>query len=309
MESNDICYLCGEKAVLQLSHIIPSFVVDWLKSTSGTGFMRRGNAPNLRVPDGLKRYLLCNECEQRFNKWETPFAEEIFVPLHQERANKFIKYGPWLEKFAVSVSWRVLILFKLDGYLSGFPPNLVPAVDKALKTWKEFLLGERPHPGRFEHHMLLLGPIQETTLLTGLPPNINRYLLRHIHTDVAYSETKAFVYIKLCRILLVGFIEMPNPNEWEGTKLRVKTGTFQSRDQTYIIPDYLGDYLIESARKTHIVLQSISERQKKRIEEIYMLDLDRAAESESFRAMTYDVMMFGDAAFEQLESENDKKEE
>ena len=211
VEPNDICHLCEQKATLKLSHVIPRFVWKRFKHTSPTGLIRFGLNPNKLEQDGYKIYLLCECCEQRFNRYETTFAEEIFIPLHEEQDSKF-RYGPWLEKFAVSISWRVLTFLKLKNALSSFPSNLIPAIDRALRTWKDFLLDRRENPGRFEQHMVPLGPIIKNNDM-DMPPNMNRYFLRSVDIDVAHSPIAVFVYTKMCRILLMGFIEMPNPRD------------------------------------------------------------------------------------------------
>ena len=46
-----ICALCNDKADLRKSHIIPAFFGSYLKKTSATGYLRSGEAPNLRVQD------------------------------------------------------------------------------------------------------------------------------------------------------------------------------------------------------------------------------------------------------------------
>jgi hypothetical protein len=73
------CRLCFTKTELLESHIIPSFVYKWLKSTSGTGFLRFGMEPNRRAQDGHKRFWLCGVCEARLNYWETKFANTSFI--------------------------------------------------------------------------------------------------------------------------------------------------------------------------------------------------------------------------------------
>ena len=125
------CQLCGKKRDLKESHMIPSFVYKWLKASSGTGHIRFGGTPNLRSQDGYKVYLLCGSCEDLFNTWETTFANLIFHPLNKGEASSF-KYGPWMLKFAVSVSWRVLTYFIKEIDLSHFPTNLQEKAKRAL---------------------------------------------------------------------------------------------------------------------------------------------------------------------------------
>jgi len=288
------CHLCNKHRELKESHILPKFVYKWLKDSSGTGFIRFGETPNLRVQDGYKIYLLCDECEGLFNKWETEFANSIFHPLNQGISNTF-NYGPWMLKFAVSVSWRVLTFFIEEKDLSHFPPILQKKAKIALSNWKKFLLGQAPHPSRFEQHILPFDRVEQFTY-PGMPPNINRYILRTVDIDTVHSGDKAaYVYSKIGRIVLVGFIEMPYPREWKGTKLHVKRGVLGSKH--YILPTGFGDYFIHKAKRLIAVQQSMSENQRKKIDETYRKDLDRAADSETMKAMDYDVSLFGNNAF------------
>jgi hypothetical protein len=39
------CALCGRAGPMLLSHIVPKFVFDWLKDSSGTGRIRTGFRP------------------------------------------------------------------------------------------------------------------------------------------------------------------------------------------------------------------------------------------------------------------------
>lgn len=285
-----ICRLCDNNRELRESHIIPSFVYRWLKETSGTGFIRFGHNPNLRTQDGYKPYWLCDNCEGLFNSWETEFANNIFHPLNKGTSLNF-PYGPWLLKFAVSVSWRVLNFFIEDHDISHFPDVLQKKANNALSKWKEFLLDHSPHPAQFEQHMLPFDRLKSSDY-PDMPPNINRYILRTVDIDhVCVGETNGFVYSKMGRIVLIGFIEMPHPWQWKGTKLHVKKGVLGSKH--YSLPAEFGEYFVNKARRLAEINNSISSNQKQKIEQSYKKDIDRAIKSESLKAMDYDVKMFG----------------
>jgi hypothetical protein len=176
-------------------------VYKWLKETSGTGFLRFGLEPNKRKQDGYKLYWLCAECEDRLNHWETKFANRIFHPLNNGAINK-IAYGPWLLKFCVSVSWRVMNLMLEEFDISHYPKNLKNCALSAQKIWKEFLLDKREHPNRNEQHFLPLDAIESFTV-PNMPPNINRYILRSVDIDAVWDEKSAFVYSKLGRFVIL----------------------------------------------------------------------------------------------------------
>ena len=76
------CRLCGDKAELRDSHVVPAFVARWIKDTSATGFLRSFNQPNRRVQDFKTERLLCQRCEQRFSSAEDQFSRLLFCPFH-----------------------------------------------------------------------------------------------------------------------------------------------------------------------------------------------------------------------------------
>ena len=69
-----------------------------------------------------------------------------------------------------------------------------------------------PDPGKFELHVLPVDLIADATG-SEMPPNMNRYLARAVDMDVVSSNRSAFVYTKLCKLIVVGIIQMPDPRE------------------------------------------------------------------------------------------------
>jgi len=238
-------------------------------------------------------HLLCQDCEQRLNKWETPFHRGVFLPLHEGKACQ-VQYGDWFLKFAVSVSWRVLTLHMREGALSHLTPELQRRAADACETWKDFMLGHRSHPGQFEQHMLPLGEVDGFTG-PDVPPNLNRYLLRSVDPRVYRIKDRAFVYSKMCHFVLIGFINMPHPRRWQGTKVHVRHGTFGGRG--YSVPNDLWAAIKDGALRVRRHERSISERQSNCIEEAYRGDMERFERSETFRATDQDVKLFGPKTF------------
>lgn len=128
-----------------------------------------------------------------------------------------------------------------------------------------------------------------------MPSNINRYILRTVDIDaVRVGEKNGFVYSKMGRIVLIGFIDML-PHQWKGTKLHVESGVLGSKH--YSLPAEFGEYFVNRARSVSKINDSISPNQKRKFEETYKKDIGRAIKSETFKAMDHDVKMFGKKAF------------
>ena len=183
----DKCRLCERTAELQLSHILPAYVIRWLKRTS-IGPLRTGAEPDVRTQDGPKTYLLCRECEQMFQKWEKPFAEQIFTALHRpdDQLPEKLPYQEWALRFAVSVSWRALALSTEHERFPHIPISDQQLLRKALSTWSQFLCDKRPNPAEFEHHLLSFTGVRRTS--HDVSPFLNRYILRSVDLDLAEAD-------------------------------------------------------------------------------------------------------------------------
>ena len=296
------CRLCCKKKELRESHIIPKFVFDWQKESSGTGFLRSSEMPNKRVQDGKKEHMLCGDCETLLNQWETLFATKIFHPLNKREAIRF-EYQSWLLKFAVSVSWRVLTWYKPDT-LSEISESGKALIAKALQTWKEFLFDQHPHPGSFEQHMILLDVIKSIQNIDNLPPNWNRFMTRGCHINLAHSEGHPlYIYTKMGRITLLGFIGINYPRQWVGTKIHVKRGIIGGNIK---LPVQFLDYMKDRAITELHQQDRISKNQNEAINRTYRKDPGRGVMSETFQSLDHDVRLFGiSAVFNKKDASNE----
>lgn len=291
------CRLCQAESDLQLSHILPAFLYRWLRESSGNGYLRASNEPNQRVQDGIKKYWLCSSCESLFSRSETAFAGQLFHP-YLSASNRPFRYSRWLLHFCTSVSWRVLHFYSEEGLLKDWESEAIARVAKAEVVWREYLLGQRPHPGDFRQHLL---PLDQISSASGdLAPNINRYLMRAIHMDICRGTKSIFTYSKLGRFILFGFIHEPRQDQWKGTKVHATTGTVEPRK--YVVPGALGEYLNAKARQMTQALNSVSDRQQAKIEAALKTNIDRFIGSDAFVAMKADVELFGEDAFTNRET-------
>lgn len=291
---NDICKLCLKNHNLKLSHIVPKFVFKWLKE-SVPGGIRMYRNPNQRIQDGPKCYLLCSECEQRFSSWEKTFCETVFLPLHiPEPLGKPIYYEGWALKFAVSVSWRAWTFFNIQSPMNHLTPLQRQLANEAVETWRKFLLEELDHPGRFEQHLLPTDVI-ENYQGPKISPFLNRYMLRNVHLDVISTSRSAYIYTKMCRVILFGRIQEERPKSWNGMQLHLCKGDIRPR--SYLLPAEIVDYMNDKAGQAKIALESLSSKQYELIDSEFHKNVDAIANSEVFRAMRYDVAHSGTEAF------------
>ena len=97
------------------------------------------------------------------------------------------------------------------------------------------------------------------------------------------------------KFVLFGFVGMQHPRRWKGTRLNAQHGLLGQEDIE--VPSNVGDFIFQRARLAAETSSQISERQQTKIRETYERDLERAARSETLRAMHHDVLMFGTDAF------------
>ena len=286
------CRLCNNHRELQHSHIIPKFVSDYQKKTSATGYIRHSESINHRKQDGLKEYLFCEECEVRLNKWETPTATHIFHPCNRREPMPY-QYDSWLLKFAVSISWRAMLHLQHLGQIQE-TKEASELVDHAMSVWHEYLLGERPHPGKFEQHIILfdkINPVKGSDILERLPGNFNRFLMRGTDINQAHSKGHPlYIFTKMGRMGILGFIGLSHPKQWQGTKIHVEGGHIGGN---VTLPANFFDYLIERAEQLQMEHSKISAKQRDKISKTFYKNQKQFLESELYEAIIADIEMFG----------------
>lgn len=292
--SESLCRLYNAEATLQHSHILPAFVFRWMRESSGGGYLRLGMTPNRRVQDGLKRHWLCVDCEKLFSRAETNFSNKVFYPYKSDSSSRII-YGEWLLRFCVSVSWRVLQFYKEEISLNSLGAGVTSRITEAEAAWKAFLLAQQQHPGPFRQHLLPFDTIESIRSRQDLSPNLNRYLMRTTDMDLCGGETVSFVYSKLGRFVILGFIRQDRPNQWQGSRVHLRTGQIEPRK--YTINRGLFDYLNARARLVAELQSGISPRQAQKSDEARRTNVENYVESDEFLAMLNDLRMFGEAAF------------
>jgi len=244
-----ICHLCDKEKDLAESHIIPKFVYRWMKNTGGQYFRTVLN-PNQRIQDGLKNYLLCFDCEQKFSKYEKWFADNIFFP-HLQSNSKFLEYDENLGNFIVSVLWRRLLLNKINGqeYFS-----------KIFNDWKSYL-DKKTVLQNDKIHLLFLGDIWGE----NSQPNefVHRYFNRATDTNIAEIDDEIIVFAKFSRFLVFAEIDGTGQNS-RGTKVCFEKSRFPFTQ--YIDNGKISLYFLDRAEKVfNLALSRISEQEQEKI--------------------------------------------
>jgi hypothetical protein len=275
------CRLCGELKPLRLGHIFPKFYWDWLKRT-GSGYFREPNRPNVRVQDGHKRYLLCQDCETRFSAWEKSTAQFVFKPIVAD-PTKPVPYDAWFYRFLISLLWRSLAV-DLDDRRETIHPGF-RAVEEA---WRRFLLNRQLLSRYSRIHVFVM----DIPLPNGSPRH-SVYLTRDNDFSVVTSDSIPIgVYAKFANFVIWAEVALSKPSQWVNTIVvdgcgLLPSGVQEIRDASF------GELLLHRAemrkRKKSQLFAEISPFQREKLDKWKIENVDRFAESQLFRVMRADL--------------------
>src|SRR5262245_30062870 len=104
-----VCAFCNTNPPIANSHVVPAFIVRFIKNNSPSGFLLNSWAPRTQQ-DGIKGPYLCANCDNVvFSKWENYFKHHVF-DREQAKGN-----GAWETedsiRFVLSVAFRYTIHF------------------------------------------------------------------------------------------------------------------------------------------------------------------------------------------------------
>lgn len=265
-----------------MSHIVPKFVGRQLKTLSAIGYFRSGMQPDKRMQDLEKVPLLCKQCEGLLAKnGETPFSKKVFAPLWNDQDFQSFEYDEWLRYFAVSLAWRTVIT-DLETFRTSYP-RLAQFADEALEFWRSYLCGETKTPGHYEHHMFFHGEISGTEG-ANRPPNINEYISLTVDHAIAYSSESIFAYTKLPGIAFWSTIYPIEATGWMNTQI-LERGTMQDKQ---VAPHLFSDFIQGRIKLLTTSRANMSERERERIRQAILSNLDGVANSKVFQILLAD---------------------
>jgi hypothetical protein len=272
-QGHTTCALCGKGEDLQLSHIVPKFIVNWLKESSATGFLRGAANRNVRIQDGAKMRLLCSACEGELSRLEKSFAEEVFFPYQNEAVQR-LSYDESMLKFIVSMGWK--ILYSEQDLVRQKTPNLTSHAEQALRIWRDYLLGLREDESGNEHHLFFLDFIRDGSV--EVMPNFQWYTMRAVDGCLAIGQETVFAYTKFPGMILVSAVYPTRLDGWVGTRITRGVGEI-GPPQEIAYPGFL-EFLMDRASKA--LGSGVSEIQKRKLETTIRANPDRMLSSRSF---------------------------
>lgn len=201
------CIWCGTATAR--NHIVPRAILRTVEQVRGAQGLRWAAIPNRQVQDLRWNRVLCSPCDNLFSESEAAFIDNLYRPLLQGSSDPFV-YGPWLERFAVSIAWKCLN-HQLQRLI--LTDDQLAACTQALQTWQAFLRNESVERGNHQHHILLSEFIPESAY--GEERSL---VMRHAFDCHVYSDDDAvFVLTLFPGCILLSSIFPAEFVEWSGT--------------------------------------------------------------------------------------------
>lgn len=278
------CALCGKETNLENSHIIPKFVPKRIVKKSATGFMRNLFNPEKRIQDGSKQHLLCGECEDRFNKYETVFASNVFNPYKNGKLEDF-EYGDWLAKFIISVNWRTLYLDLIE-YVKN--QNIeIDELERLIESegiLREFLLDERKNIGKIHVDMFIFNDISLASQeIIDCDPHSFFYGSLFDYTVIVKTEVGKCIGIVANLSGLIVYTTLHSPQEYKSknTSVHLYNGNFKVSNQCSenpILKDVF-QYMMECRQNG----EKLSEKENEKIKQALNKNPEKLVKSESYK--------------------------
>ncbi|TGK92460.1 hypothetical protein EHQ30_13115 [Leptospira brenneri] len=295
------CKLCLKQKKLENSHIIPSFVINWLKKTSLTGHLRNPNDSNRRIQDGQKIKLLCRDCEAIFSTYESQFNRKIFMPYvnnHMDLSGEIVKdgslkYDTWNLKFIISLQWRIFSLGMENFIRADNDPNPhTELIKKTNEHFRRYLNSETTNTGNNNTYILFLRNINNYNNVKqlDLSPKLNHYLIRSYDASFIYNNSQLFYFSKIGPI---AFITSILPNKLVGyPDSRVKLKGAISVIQKWLNED-LNHFIFVKRPKQMDLLRKKTENQKAQIEKAIGQNLHRKNDTMTLHVTYSDFLRSG----------------
>lgn len=237
----EACPLCGVSNDLMTSHLLPDFLFKRLRAPTGAFYA--ASRPSRAIQAGATARMLCLKCEQSISRWEGRVQKVLFP--HGTRAKLPLQYGPWLQLFAVSVSWRTLAFLKYATKnpfteLPSAAAKLLPTLaerhheraEEALARWGSVLREEGTDIGEFQQHLIFLNG-----------NNVPHEYSQVVGFTVYETNDTSAVFSQLGSLCILGIISEKDPHSWEGTQLQPEGGTFPIGTQ--VVPASFGAWLTD----------------------------------------------------------------
>ncbi|QNU67373.1 hypothetical protein EHE19_002190 [Ruminiclostridium herbifermentans] len=284
------CALCRQEVEqLELSHIVPKFVVRYLKKTS-IGAIRNLQNPDKVVQDSEKHYLLCSDCESLFNVYETKFANTFFHP-YMTGNKKIFQFDSDAYYFLTSVSWRSLYLDILDfvehSEEVGIDMETLTCFIEREKVMRSYLLKKQSTVPRIENHMFFFEDIKSISQeLIETRPHITMH--RSIGSYTFFNKTLKTLATVTNMMGIVVFTLYNKSKQEKLVNTEIINGTGVIKAENQIIEGVCGSKLIEMLNNAKELAANISDKQREIINNRVKTKVEDFRKSKAFEDLKKD---------------------
>lgn len=281
------CALCkSQNVMLEESHIIPKFVYRY-QFKNAFGKVRRLDNPKIPAQDSEKHYLLCGDCEDRFNVAETLFAAKIFRPYLNNQSKDF-EYEEWLSYFIVSVNWRCLYLDITD-FVEGGHIKIedLEILINSERIMKDYLLNKRDDICYIENHLFFFDDIKNCS--DDISDLNSHHSIRGSQGGYTiYNEfSRTFGTISnLLGILIISLYSKGKDESWENTLIDLNLGRIAAKDQG--MHSIFSNELIEMLQKINSSKSKLKKEVQSTIVEEIKKNPEEFKKSRTYREMAKD---------------------
>lgn len=288
METVSKCALCKNEDKLKRSHIIPKFVYRYLKEDSFTGKIRKISQPNISLQDGEKEEMLCGSCEDRFNRCETRFANQIYFPFKNDGFGGTEYDGAWLNYFITSVNWRNLFL-DLQGFEEEedkqLTNNQLYLLKKSEEIMRSYLLNQRRDIGSIENHVFFFDTIKSADVEIASKGPYSFFQGSAFGYTVVTKSDGIYIYANLTGIIIVTIIKKHKKEKWKNTYVKNEAGRIR-------IPQFSNSDLFSEMNyllsKRGNYIKDMSDKQRKQLEEKLEKDPEKFEKSGTYKRFMKD---------------------
>lgn len=284
------CALCRETVeVLELSHMVPKFVVRYLKKTSVSAIRNLDN-PDRVVQDSEKHYLLCGKCEDLFSTYETKFANTFFHP-YMSGGKKEFQYDKDIYYFLTSLSWRSLYLDILDFVQHSKEVNIDVETLECLidreGRMRRYLLKEEEKVEGIEHHIFFFEDIQ--SIMQELIDTRPHATMHRSIGSYTFFNKELKTYATITNMMGIVLFTLYNKGDREilvNTEITNGEGVIKASNQK--LAGACGNELLDMLKNAKELASKISDKQRNVINERVKSRMEEFQSSKMFEDLSKD---------------------
>lgn len=247
------CLLCKVGELDELGHIIPKFVMRWLKQASKRKNFYLNNEQEQMIADTPAFKMMCKDCEDKFSNLEKHFTDNFFKKYYRGHTPNPIQDEVY--DFAISIAWRLIVSTERLKNTEAHEKAFAAAYSVSESLMREYLNNKKSN---CEQSVYVL-PIE--SLIKSIPESLIheatlKYSIRQgLKAHRLYDETGKLaltqqriptIHFKLgCYYFFV----FPN-NYFAGSEFTIKATRISETKHLYVLdytPDLLGfmEWLID----------------------------------------------------------------